>query len=200
MQPILKYPGAKWRIAGWIIESMPPHVGYLEPYAGSLAVLLNKRPSRIETVNDLDGAIVRFFRTCRNHPDELARVVSLTPWARMEYDMAEFDDENEVDDVEAARRFLVRSWMAFGSCMSKKTGWRNTTGKQMNSGPDNPKLWMNLPERITAVASRLMSVQIENRPALELINRMSGTDLLMYVDPPMSDDPERRTGINTGTK
>lgn len=184
MQPILKYPGAKWRLSNWIIGHMPPHEGYLEPYAGSLAVLLNKPPSRIETVNDLDGSIVRFFRTCRERPDELAAAISLTPWARDEYKAAELEDNAALDDVEAARQFLVRAWMAFGSCMSEKTGWRHTTGKKKDGGPDNPKLWGRLPQLVQEVAERLMQVQIENRPALDTIKRLDGPEMLIYADPP----------------
>lgn len=62
MDPILKYPGAKWRLAQWVIDHMPPHEGYLELFFGSGAVFFNKPKSRVETVNDLDGNVVRFFR------------------------------------------------------------------------------------------------------------------------------------------
>ena len=55
MKTILKYPGAKNRIAEWICEYIPPHEVYLEPYFGSGAVFFNKIPARIETLNDLDG-------------------------------------------------------------------------------------------------------------------------------------------------
>lgn len=51
---ILKFPGAKWRMADWIISLMPPHKSYLEPFFGSGAVFFCKPPSRIETINDLD--------------------------------------------------------------------------------------------------------------------------------------------------
>ena len=58
MEAVLKYPGAKNRLAPWILSFIPEHKVYLEPFAGSLAVLLNKKRSHIETVNDLDGEIV----------------------------------------------------------------------------------------------------------------------------------------------
>ena len=45
MDPILKYPGAKWRLAPWIISHFPPHEGYLEPWGGSLAVFLTSQKS-----------------------------------------------------------------------------------------------------------------------------------------------------------
>lgn len=60
MKPILKYPGAKWKISDWIIQNLPPHESYLEPFFGSGAVFFNKKPARIETVNDIDNAVTRF--------------------------------------------------------------------------------------------------------------------------------------------
>ena len=103
MKPILKYPGAKWKISDWIIQNLPPHESYLEPFFGSGAVFFNKKPARIETINDIDNAVTRFFRTCRNHPDELARAIEMTPWARDEFEEASPRKEG-LDDIEAARR------------------------------------------------------------------------------------------------
>lgn len=183
MNPILKYPGAKWRLADWIIQRMPPHVGYVEPYFGSGAVFFNKPKSRIETLADLDGSVVRFFRTCREQPDALAYAVSMTPWSREEFLQSDFCDE-QVDDVEAARQFAVRCWMTFGARTVCKTGWRNTTGKTRNNGPDNPAMWRRVPEAIAQVAERLRDAQIENRPALDVIQHNDGPEILIYADPP----------------
>lgn len=183
MNPILKYPGAKWRIAEWIVDQMPAHVGYVEPFFGSGAVFFNKPKSRIETISDLDGSIVRFFKTCREHPDELAYALSLTPWSREEFLQSDFCDE-KTDDIEAARQFAVRCWQTFGARTHCKTGWRNTTARSSNPGPDNPKLWKRLPEIVQQVANRLLDAQIENRPALEVIAHNNGADILIYADPP----------------
>ncbi|WP_371814297.1 DNA adenine methylase [Brevibacillus sp. HB1.1] len=48
---ILHYPVSKWSLADWIIEHMPEHTTYLEPYFGSGAILLNKESSALETIN-----------------------------------------------------------------------------------------------------------------------------------------------------
>ena len=70
---VLKYPGSKWSIAHWIISMFPKYHSYLEPFLGSGAVLFNKAPSAIETVNDLNDNVVNLFRVIRNKPHELAR-------------------------------------------------------------------------------------------------------------------------------
>ena len=76
MKPVLKYPGSKWRLAEWIVSLMPPHKSYLEPFFGSGAVFFKKPPSRIETINDLDGEIINLFRCIREQPEELMRAVT----------------------------------------------------------------------------------------------------------------------------
>lgn len=183
MDAILKYPGAKWRLAPWIIEHIPPHESYLEPFFGSGAVFFNKERARIETINDLDGEVVNFFRVCRERPEELAAAISLTPWARDERDAAYAAGKND-DPVERARKFAVRCWMTFGAAPYKSNGWRHTTGKTKNSGPDNTKLWARVPQVIQAAAVRLLDAQIENKPAVDVIRAHNGSEVLIYADPP----------------
>ena len=86
MKAIVKYPGAKWRLAPWIISHFPKHHSYLEPFFGSGAVFFNKPPSNIETINDLDGEVVNFFDCIRKDPERLARNLFLTPYSREVYE------------------------------------------------------------------------------------------------------------------
>lgn len=88
VKSILKYPGSKWRIAQWIISHFPKHHSYLEPFFGSGAVFFNKKPSNIETINDLDLNVVNLFRCIRENPVKLSKIVEATPYSRYEYDQA----------------------------------------------------------------------------------------------------------------
>lgn len=91
---ILKYPGGKWRIGDWIISHFPEHKIYVEPFFGSGACFFKKQPSYIETINDLNGDIVNLFRVCREHPDELAKLINMTPYSREEFEYCyEHSDE-----------------------------------------------------------------------------------------------------------
>ncbi|MDO5433347.1 DNA adenine methylase [Eubacterium sp.] len=184
MKPVLKYPGAKWNLASWIISYMPPHESYLEPYFGSGAVFFNKEPARIETINDIDGEIVNFFRVCREYPEELARAINLTPWAREELEKSRVVTD---DPIERARRTAVGCYMTFGSRRCSRS-FRHTTGKYKHDGPDNAKLWGLLPGIVKDVAERLKDAQIENRPAIELIKKHDGPEVLIYLDPPYIRD------------
>ena len=75
MEPVLRWPGAKWRIAPWIVSMFPRHDVYCEPFFGSGAVFFTKPPSSTETINDRDSEIVNLFTVCRVYPEELARLV-----------------------------------------------------------------------------------------------------------------------------
>lgn len=181
---IIKYPGAKWSIADWIVSLMPPHKSYLEPFFGSGAVFFSKPRSRIETINDLDGEIVNLFRVVRDMPEALERVVSLTPYSREEYERAweRCKAGSVTDPVELARLTLVRYWQTHGSNCYYKGGWKNDrAGREYAYAV---KYWNNLPEWIAAALERLKEAQIEQIDAVELIRRFACPDVLIYADPP----------------
>lgn len=179
MKSVLKYPGAKNRLAPWICQYIPTnHLVYLEICAGSLAILLNKPRSHIETVNDLDGEITNFFTVLRDRTEELERKIALTPFSRREYERA-YDECT--DDIESARRFAVKCWMGFGCGNLYRNGFKS--GQQAHS-PNPAKAWAELPETLLTAAQRLKGVQIENLPAIELIGRYDTDDVFIYADPP----------------
>lgn len=181
LHAILKYPGAKWRIADWIISYMPEHRSYLEPFAGSLAVFFNKPRSPIETVNDIDGDVVNLFRCIRNDPDRVAGLIAATPYSREEYDMV-FNTYLCEEPFEKARCFLIRCWMAGGVRTAMKTGWRNDV--QGREAAYALRSWYNLPHWIEDCAERLKQAQIECMPAVELVKRFNDPKVLIYADPP----------------
>ena len=176
----MNYPGAKWGMAKQIAEMMPPHRSYLEPFFGSGAVLFNKKPSAIETVNDIDDDIVNFFKVLRERPEELARKIAMTPYAR-----SVFDDAHENrgdDDMDRAYRFAIRSRMGHGFKTYEKTGFKIDIGGRQ--GAYAVRNWRMMPEGLMTAAERLKEVQIENRPALDLIQRFNRENVLIYADPP----------------
>lgn len=180
MRTLLNYPGAKWGMAKMIVNLMPQHRSYLEPYFGSGAVLFNKPPSAIETVNDIDGDIVNFFRVLREQPRELAEAIALTPYARDVFDDAHAHKGS--CDFDRAYRFAIRSKMGHGFKTHRKTGFKIDVYSRERSYCT--KCWNRLPTDIMEAAERLKAVQIENRPALEVIKKFNHDNVLIYADPP----------------
>lgn len=181
MRAIMKYPGSKWSIAKWIIDFFPEHHSYLEPFFGSGAVLFNKPRSHIETVNDLDGNVVNLFEWIKSDPERLAHEIYYTPYARQVYEDA-FSMVPE-DSFERAVNFYIRLNMGHGfRTNGEKVGWKNDV--QGRERAYDSQVWCNLPEKIMQAAERLRGVQIENRPAVELIERFNYPNVLIYLDPP----------------
>lgn len=178
LKPPFAYYGGKTTLAPKIASLLPPHEHYVEPFAGSLAVLLAKKPSRAETVNDLDGDLMTFWRVLRDRPDDLERVCALTPHSRAELEVAK--DLDVEDEVECARRVWVRLAQSRANSM-KQTGWRygKTISKVMATHTESQV------RHIAPAATRLRNVSLESRDALDVM-RDYGTEptVCLYVDPP----------------
>lgn len=181
MKAVVKYPGSKWSLANWIIDFFPEHHSYLEPFFGSGAVLFNKPRSHIETVNDLDGNVVNLFECIRTDPEKLAHHIYWTPYAREIYEQTY--QKIPKDKFEAAANFCIRLNMGHGFRTSgEKVGWKNDIqGRERAYAAQD---WVRYPEKILQAAERLRGVQIENRPAVEVIKRFNYPNVLIYCDPP----------------
>ena len=179
MKAILKYPGSKWRVADWILSYIPKHKVYCEPFFGSGAVFFKKRPSYIETINDIDENIVNLFEVCREYPEELASKIQMTPFSRKEFENCY--DLTVADKVERARRTLVRYHQSFGTSNSSKKSWKNV---QTYGGPRTATMWNYLPDTILECCKRLKDAQIECIDAIKLCERYNSPDTFIYCDPP----------------
>ncbi|MEV0254431.1 DNA adenine methylase [Streptomyces sp. NPDC050732] len=193
MKPPFPYYGAKARLAPWIAGLMPrEHRVYVEPFAGSAAVLFARtRPAAHEVLNDLDGNVTTFFRVLRDREQDLVRALALTPYSRQEYRAAALSAVN-LDDVERARRFFVRTSQSFnaaGAANGKRASWSNG----MRRGSSQAVTVADLVERLYAAAERLRRVVIENRPAHGVICAYDAPDAVFYCDPPYLDST--RTGL-----
>ncbi|CBG73094.1 prophage DNA modification methylase [Streptomyces scabiei 87.22] len=180
MKSPVPYFGSKQRLAPWIASLLPRHDHYVEPFCGGLSVLFAKRPSRMETVNDLDSELMTFWRVLRDHPDELLRVCMLTPHSRTE--LAATWEPTE-GDLELARRIWCR--LAQGrSGTLRNTGWRHYIDPA-GSVTSMPGYLEAYTLRLAAAAERLHTVSLECLPALTLIGKYgSQPDVLLYADPP----------------
>lgn len=182
LRPPVPYFGGKQTIARRIAALLPEHLHYVEPYCGSLTVLLAKEQSCMETVNDLDGELMTFWRVLRDRPDELARVCALTPHSRAEYGAAR--QPSTVDELETARRVWVCLTQGRGGSLREATGWRHIVAPR-STGMGMPAYLDGYLSRLAPVAARMHAVSLECLPALDLIVKYGAdSDVLLYVDPP----------------
>ncbi len=181
--------GGKYSHRSWLLPLLPQCHHYCEPYAGSAAVLLNRDPSPIETYNDLDGEVCNFFRVLRDQKDQLVEGIGLTPFSREEFSIAcEFNAD--LGPVERARRFYVRArQVRTGLAQRASLGrWANCKQTSRAGMSGVVSRWLGAVDKLPEIAERLIRVQIENRPAIDVIALYDSPDSLFYCDPPYIHD------------
>jgi DNA adenine methylase len=148
-------------------------------------VLLNRTPSAVETYNDLDGEVVNFFRVLRANGKELRRVLALTPFSREEFATACKLDP-DLTPVERARRFYIRArQVRTGLAQTASLGrWANCKGTSRAGMSGVISRWLGGIEQLALICQRLLRVQIENRPAVDVIRLYDSPQTLFYCDPP----------------
>ena len=149
---------------------------YVEPFAGMLGVLLQRKPSTIEIINDLDSNVVNWWRVVRDKPYHLQRWMQYTPDSREVFHDCKEILRSSDDAVARAGAFsyiLTCSHLATGNVYSTPV-------------PDKRgNRWNNLPEMLVPLARRLQNVKIEHKDALELIDQVKDKPkAVLYCDPP----------------
>jgi len=177
--------GGKFSHLGWLLPQLPRAHHYCEPFGGSAAVLLNREPSPVETYNDLNGEVVNFFRVLRDSSEDLIRALTLTPFSRAEY-LESLEISPDLPELERARRFYVRTRQVFfGLSESASPGrWaycKKSTRRGMSCSVSR---WLGGLEGLEEIAERLLRVQIESLPALDMLQRYDDPDTLFFLDPP----------------
>lgn len=188
MRPPVPYYGGKATLAHRIAQLLPPHRIYIEPFAGSAAVLFAKAPVTHEVINDLDANVATFFRALRDQPEALARACQLSPYSRQEYIDCELPPDPAaraaLGDVELARRFFVRTTQGYnanGVTGTRSGSWSCGT---IRRGSSQAKSAATRADRLYDVAQRLRTVTVDGRSYEHVLRLYDAPDAAIYVDPP----------------
>lgn len=182
--------GGKFSHLDWLLPLLPECHHYCEPFGGSAAVLLNRCPSPVETYNDLDNEVVNFFRVLREQKAAIIEAIGMTPFSREEFFYACTPPASPISSLERARRFFVRArqvrtGLAQTASLGRWANCKNTSRKGMSGVVSR---WLGSVEALPEIAERFLRVQIENRPALEIIDLYDDSETLFYCDPPYVHD------------
>lgn len=178
--------GGKFSHLDWLLPLLPMTTHYCEPFAGSASVLINRPPSPVETLNDVDGEITNFFRVLRDEPETLIRAIGLTPFSREEFEKAIEAQDETITDLERARRFFVRArQVRTGLAQTASSGrWAHCVLTSRAGMAGAVSRWLGSVEGLSEITQRLLRVQIENDKAIQVIKRYDSPETLFYCDPP----------------
>ena len=147
--------------------------------------MINREPSPIETYNDVHSDIVNFFRVLREQKEALVEAIGLTPFSREEFEWA-ISNEKGISDLERARRFYILArQVRTGLAQKASSGrWAHCLLTSRAGMAGAVSRWLGAVEDLPLIAQRLLRVQIENAPAIEVIKRYDSEETLFYCDPP----------------
>ena len=184
--PIIWF-GGKGHFASTVISLLPAHHTYVEVFAGGASVFFAKPPSPVEVLNDLDGALVEFYRVLRDRAmfEAFARRVSLTPYAKSEYLECRETWETQDNPVERAARWFVASRMAFaGKHISQKSGWSYSVTESSRGMAQTISRWLQTIDNLYEVHERLRQAQVECQDWRKILETYDRPDTCFYLDPP----------------
>lgn len=173
----LAWLGGKSKLAPTIIERIPPHVAYVEVFAGAAWVLFRKPPSEVEIINDINGELVTLYRCAKHHMEALVAQFKWMLIARDQWDEFMATPPEVLTDIQRSARFYYLAKMSYGARINKPTFGVAATGQ--------PRLNLTrIEEDLSAAHLRLSRVFIENRPYQAVIERSDKPTTFFYIDPP----------------
>lgn len=180
LRPPVRWYGGKRYLARWIIDHFPEHRTYLEAFGGGASVLLNKEPVAVETYNDLDRRVSRFFRVLRGQGGAFLRRVRFVPYSQIEFAEAGKYPKRATDLDKAVCDF-IRWRQSFAG-----TGrtWSYSLARSRGGMAGDVHGWWSAIALLPGVIARLKRVQILCEPAIDAIRRFDHPDALIYCDPP----------------
>lgn len=174
--------GGKSKYADYIINKMPSHKVYVEPFGGAAHVIAQKSRINHEVYNDIDGIVVNFILQAIERKEDLIERLEALPYSRELYERWK-KEELPRDPFEKAVRFfyLNRSGISRGNANEvSNTGWRHST----KSGQNPAMGYLNACKLIDVFSERMRGVMIENQDFRTIIQKYDSEEVLFYVDPP----------------
>lgn len=194
VRAIAPWFGGKRNLAPKIIELLGPHRAYWEPFCGSMAVLLAKEPSSMETVNDLHGDLINLARVLQNEETaldlycRLNRTLMCEPLHREaaeRYKERGYHAPCDKPDVDRAYDYFLCAWIGRNGAAGIQSYSQGFCVRYTSEGGSSTRRWQSVIASVPAWHRRLMNVAILQRDAFGVLDRIAdSTDTAIYVDPP----------------
>lgn len=165
-------PAGKKRIAARLAKLLPAHSTYVEPFAGSAAVLFAKQPSQLEVINDADQEISRAYRVLQRLAKADIERLAKMKWVGDRDWFRKLRATTPKDDVSWLYKFLYTTHCSYG---------------RMRTGSFNPNIAgveVRTLDRIEKFAPRLRRVKVLGGDYEPAIRKYDGKATVMFLDPP----------------
>lgn len=167
------------QVARWIVENLPEHDRYCEPFGGSGAILLNKRKCQEEIYSDIYEPAWFFMRCLRSVPDQLINKINyLLTCNNSDYDGDRREFTDEVPS--ASHRLTVEAAEFYLYCHYSWNGGGTNWSSGFSTSAKDPE-----PDHLIEASDRLQNVTILQQDAFKTIREFPSDERsFIYVDPP----------------
>tara|TARA_R110000824_G_scaffold297783_1_gene486012 strand:- start:4521 stop:5450 length:930 start_codon:yes stop_codon:yes gene_type:complete len=172
--------GAKSGMRDWLITVFPEHHTYVEPFAGSMKVILwKKKRSRVEIVNDADNYLINFWRHVQYCPQELADTINQLPTS--EFIFREWHSRiGEMSPFMQAVAFYYIAKLSFNGII-KPTGQAYSSSPHTSPNPAaSAKNFIEHKDRLRGVDIRDSNFEL----IIKTCNKPVPGGVFFYLDPP----------------
>jgi DNA adenine methylase len=165
-------PAGKKRIANRLAAMLPPHSTYVDPFAGSGAVLFAKEPAAVEAINDADLEIARAYKVVQKlRPRDFERLRDMD-WVGDPGTFKGLIDEEPGDDLGWLHRFLYLTHFSYGKMRGK------------SFSPSSAGVQATTVDRLEQFAPRLRKVKVFGGDYRPVVEKFDGKDTVHFLDPP----------------
>ncbi|NJL90603.1 MAG: DNA adenine methylase [Coleofasciculaceae cyanobacterium SM2_1_6] len=170
-----RYAGGKFYARKLILEYIPYHVSYVEPFAGGASIFFAKAKSLQNWINDIDKDVVNVYIHIRDYPEQLASALSeeVATKERHEFYKNQFIPQN---DLERAIRWYYLNRTSYSGIMNMKNCYWGY-GEKYSMRPEN---WG---KNIFRTSDKLQKVKITNLDFEQVIDGAEDGAFL-FIDPP----------------
>lgn len=192
---VFPYPGGKASYSDWILQHVPQHETYVEPFGGSAGVLFNKPSSDVEVYNDLDGDLVHFFEVLRDREEDLRQWLRDTPYARETWEtwMSDWYIEGwrPDDPVAKAGVFFYLRCASFSGQVSTRSGF------SISASRNHAAKYYGRIDRLEQFAERIRGqVVLENLDWQDILEKYDRHETVFYCDPVYPDTTKDHYRLN----
>lgn len=165
-------PAGKKRISRRLAAMLPAHKTYVEPFAGSAAVLFAKEPAEVEVINDADPEIADAYRLLKKlSASDMARLRKM-PWVGDEKRYKSLLDAKPTGDIQRLHRFLYLTHFSYGKMRGR------------SFSPSVSGIEAKTMNRVEQFAPRLKRVNVYSGDYEKVVRKYDSKDTVFFLDPP----------------
>lgn len=176
----ITYYGGKQQLSKIILELIPEHRLYCEPFCGGAAIFFAKEPATVEILNDTNREIINFFKVAKMDFVSLEKEIRITMHSRSQHHDAHviYTNPHMFSEIKRAWAIWVLANQSINSIIDNSWSYERKHNK-ITSKTINKRMMFT-----EEIAIRLQNTQVECTDANYIITSRDCEDAFFYCDPP----------------